>query len=66
LKKYQLPSLGLLTYRDEIEPLRAIYHRRSFDAEAVWFYPPKTKEEEIEQLEMLKNLIDKREKSNTD
>ena len=55
-----------LVHRDEIEPLRVIYHRRSSDSEAIWFHPPKTKEEEIQQFEMLKNLIDKSEKSNTD
>jgi len=30
------------------------------------FIPPQTKEEEIQQLEMLKSLIDKKEKSKTD
>jgi hypothetical protein len=55
-----------LTHRDEIEPLRIIYSRRSSDSEAIWFHPPQTKEEEIQQFEMLKNLIDKREKSQTD
>jgi hypothetical protein len=55
-----------LAHRDEIETLRAIYQRRSSDSEAVWFHPPKTKEKEIQQLEVLKSFIDKREKSNTD
>ncbi len=64
-EKMTTPALRAyaLAHRDEIEPLRVIYHRRSSDSEAVWFHPPKTKEEEISQLEMLKEMIDKSEKS---
>lgn len=67
-EKMTTPELRVyaLANRDEIEPLRAIYHRRSLDSEAVWFHPPKTKEKQIQQFETLKSLIDKKEKSKTD
>ena len=49
-----------LAHRDEVEPLRELYHRRTPDREAVWFELPKTKEEEEQQFELFKQMIDER------
>jgi hypothetical protein len=50
-----------LTHRDEVEPLRELYRRRTPDDEATWFEPPKDKEEEQKQFELFKRMVDERE-----
>lgn len=50
-----------LTHRDEIEPLRELYSRRTPDEEAIWFKLPTTVEEEHHQLEQFKRMIDEQE-----
>jgi hypothetical protein len=45
-----------LAHRDEIEPLREIYRRRTPDAEAVWYRLPGTKEEE-EQFQQFQQML---------
>ncbi len=50
-----------LTHRDEIEPLRVLYRRRTPDSEAIWFHPPKTKEEEQQQFELFKRIVEEKE-----
>ncbi|NES86182.1 MAG: hypothetical protein F6K10_35115, partial [Moorea sp. SIO2B7] len=55
LKRYAL------THRGEVEPLRELYHRRTPDEEATWFKLPTTKEEEQQQFESFKRMIDEQE-----
>jgi hypothetical protein len=45
-----------LAHRDEIEPLREIYRRRTPDAEAVWYRLPETKEDEA-QLQQFQQML---------
>ena len=52
-----------LTHRDEIEPLRELYRRRTPDSEAVWFKLPQTKDEEQQQFEQFKQILSERESS---
>lgn len=54
----------VLAHRDDLDALDALYHRRTPDSEAVWFYPPKTQKEEQQQFELFKRLIS--EKSHSD
>ena len=51
-----------LAHREDIEPLRILFGRRSPDSEAILFHPPKTKEEEQQQFELFKKMIEEREK----
>jgi hypothetical protein len=46
-----------LAHRDEVEPLREIYRRRTPDAEAVWYRLPETKEEEEQQLQQFQQIL---------
>jgi hypothetical protein len=46
-----------LAHRDEVEPLREIYRRRTPDAEAIWFKLPETKEEEEQQLQQFQQML---------
>jgi hypothetical protein len=46
-----------LSHREEVEPLREIYRRRSPDTEAIWFKLPETKEEEEQQLQQFKQML---------
>ena len=46
-----------LAHRETIEPLRVLYDRRRPDAEAVWFHPPQTSEEEQQQFELFKQKV---------
>lgn len=46
-----------LAHRDEVEPLREIYRRRTPDTEAVWFRLPETKEEEEQQLQQFQQML---------
>lgn len=52
-----------LTHRNEIEPLRELYCRRTPDSEAVWFKLPETKDEELQQFEQFKQMLSEREPS---
>ena len=47
-----------LAHRETIEPLRVLYDRRSPDAEAIWFHPPQSGEEEQQQFELFKQKVD--------
>ncbi|OCR02868.1 hypothetical protein BCD67_16460 [Oscillatoriales cyanobacterium USR001] len=49
---------------EDIEALRVLFDRRSPDSEAVWFHPPKTKEEEKEQFELFMKMADEIEGKN--
>jgi hypothetical protein len=49
-----------LAHRDEVEPLRVLYRRRSPDSEAVWFAPPQTIEEEQQQFELFRQMLNDR------
>ncbi len=55
LKRYALK------YRNEVEPLRELYRRRTPDSEATWFKLPTSKEEEKQQFELFKKMIDEKE-----
>lgn len=52
-----------LAHREEVEPLRVLYSRRTPDSEAIWFHPPQTREEEQQQFELFKRMIDQTEKN---
>ncbi|MBC6421709.1 MAG: hypothetical protein GDA43_11830 [Hormoscilla sp. SP5CHS1] len=52
-----------LAHREEVEPLRVLYRRRIPDSEAIWFHPPQTREEEQQQFELFKRIIDKTQKN---
>lgn len=54
----------ILTHREDMEALEFMYSRRSPDSEAVWFHPPKTKEEEQEQFELFMRMADEIEGKN--
>jgi hypothetical protein len=51
-----------LAHRDEVEPLRVLYKRRTPDSEAIWFHLPKTIEEEQQQFELFKQIVEQKEK----
>lgn len=44
----------VLTHRDDLEALHALYERRSPDSEAVWFKAPTT----LEDIKQMENLFD--------
>lgn len=54
-----------LSHREEIEPLRILFNRRSPDSEATLFYPPQTPEEERRQFELFKQIIEEKETRNS-
>lgn len=64
LKAYALANRG---GDDDLEALRVLFNRRKPDSETIVFHPPKTKEEEQEQFELFKRIIDeKTRKKDTD
>lgn len=54
----------ILTHRDDLDALEALYARRSPDSEATWFTPPKTEEEWQQQMEMVRPFLERRSKEN--
>jgi hypothetical protein len=46
-----------LAHRDEVEPLREIYRRRTPDSAAIWFRLPENKEEEEQQLQQFQQML---------
>lgn len=46
-----------LTHRDEVEPLRELFRRRTPDAEATWFRLPQTQEEEHQQVQLFQQMV---------
>ncbi|MFB2894460.1 hypothetical protein ACE1CI_16240 [Aerosakkonemataceae cyanobacterium BLCC-F50] len=64
LKAYALAHRG---GDDDLEALRVLFSRRKPDSETIVFHPPKTKEEEQEQFELFKRIVDeKTRKKDTD
>ncbi|MCL1468577.1 DUF6887 family protein [Argonema galeatum] len=57
LKAYALAHRG---GDDDLEALRVLFSRRKPDAETIIFHPPKTKEEEEEQFELFKRIVDEK------
>ncbi|MCL1470437.1 DUF6887 family protein [Argonema antarcticum] len=55
----------VLTHRDDLEALDALVNRRSPDSKAIMFHPPKTKEEEQEQFELFKRIVDEKTRKKT-
>jgi hypothetical protein len=49
-----------LSHRDDLEALDALYDRRTPDSEAIWFHPPTTPEEEKQQFELFKQMVNDR------
>lgn len=47
---------------DDIEALRVLFNRRKHNPEAILFHPPKNKQEENEQFELFKRIIDEKQK----
>lgn len=50
----------VLAHRDDLEALDALVNRRKPESERIVFAPPKTKEEEQEQFELFKRIIDEK------
>jgi len=57
LKAYALAHRG---GDDDLEALRVLFSRRKPDSETIVFHPPKTKEEEQEQFELFKRIVDEK------
>ena len=57
LREYAIAHRG---DEDIDEVLNILYSRRSPDSEAIWFHPPKNKEEEQEQIELFKRIIEEK------
>ncbi|KAB8316640.1 hypothetical protein SD81_026095 [Tolypothrix campylonemoides VB511288] len=51
----------VLANREDIEALEFLFSRRTPDKEAIWFHPPKTKQEEQEQFELFKRIVEEKE-----
>jgi hypothetical protein len=49
---------------EDLEALRVLFNRRKPDSETIIFYPPKNKEEEQEQFELFKRIIEEKEGKN--
>lgn len=47
-----------LAHRDEIEPLRVLFNRRTPDNESTLFHPPKTEAEWQQQLNMIIPILE--------
>ena len=47
---------------EDIEALRVLFSRRKPDSQAIIFHPPKTKEEEQEQFELFKRIVEEKER----
>ncbi|MBC7969002.1 MAG: hypothetical protein H7Z11_02510 [Verrucomicrobia bacterium] len=54
----------ILSHRDDLDALEALYARRSPDSEATWYTPPKTEEEWQQQMEMVKPILERKPKAN--
>lgn len=57
LKAYALAHRG---GDDDLEALRVLFSRRKPDSERIIFYPPKTKQEEQEQFELFKRIVEEK------
>jgi hypothetical protein len=51
-----------LNHREEVEALRVLFSRRTPDSESILFHPPATKEEQQQQFELFKQMVQEREK----
>jgi hypothetical protein len=49
----------ILQNRDDLDAMEAFFARRSSDAEATWFHPPKTVEEWHQQMEILRPILER-------
>ena len=49
-----------LSHRNEVEPLRELYRRRTPDADAIWFQAPQTIEEQERQMNLIQRVITNR------
>lgn len=47
---------------EDIEALRVLFSRRKPDSQAITFHPPKTKEEEQEQFQLFKRIVEEKER----
>jgi len=52
-------------HRDDLEALDALVNRRKPDSETIMFHPPKNKEEEQEQFELFKRIVDEKTRKKT-
>lgn len=52
-----------LAHREQVEPLRVLYQRRTPDTEAVWFNLPQSAEEAQQQFEQFKQIVTQKESS---
>lgn len=46
---------------EDTEALRVLFNRRKPDSQAIIFQPPKTKEEEQEQFELFRRIVEEKE-----
>ncbi|NEQ98639.1 MAG: hypothetical protein F6K30_18290 [Cyanothece sp. SIO2G6] len=47
----------ILQHRDDLDAMEVFFARRSPDAEATWFAPPKTEAEWQQQIEILRTIL---------
>lgn len=48
------------THRDDLEALDALVNRRNPDSQRIIFHPAKNKEEEQEQVELFKRIVEEK------
>jgi hypothetical protein len=48
----------ILQHRHDLDAMEAFFARRSPDAEATWFHPPKNPEEWHQQMEAVRPILD--------
>ncbi len=51
----------VLQHRDDLNALEALFDRRNSESNAIVFHAPQSKEEEQQQFELFKRLINERE-----
>lgn len=56
----------VLTHRDDLEALHALYERRSPDSEAVWFKAPKTFEDMEQMTKQFEQALKEQEQKRRD
>ena len=54
----------ILENRHDVDAIEAFFQRRSPDADAILFHPPKTEEEWQQQLEIARPFLERRSKEN--
>ena len=51
----------VLQHRDDLDAIEALFNRRNPNSEAIVFHPPQSKDEEQQQFELFKRLVNEKE-----